>query len=175
MPPLPENSTKTWFFDYVQGSYSHTFQIRTTTGILIDSVDAALLLLLPSIGGLVSASLITAARLRNKGSLVSIPVDSERIGDTFGTGGVTNDNAPLSVKFVGRSLGGVRVSLTFFGYRQATSSWRLTETEDANVNDAVDTLNSGVDIFLAVDETKPLWYPYANIGANDHWVKRARG
>jgi hypothetical protein len=175
MPPIPENNTPVWFVDYQQGDFNHTFQVRSQEGESVAGFDAAMLALLPDVGGLVVAGLITGVRFRDAGSDIAVPVDSERIGDTFGSGSNNPDVAPLSIRFVGRDSIGVRVSITFFGYRLGTSSWRLTSTENADVADVVATLNSGPDFFVTIAQNKPIWYPYANINAHDHWVKRARG
>jgi hypothetical protein len=65
--------------------------------------------------------------------------------------------------------------MSFFGWPNALSNFRLTSGESVGVAAFVNaTLNAVATPLLTIGGTAPIWKPYADIKANDHWVKKAR-
>lgn len=175
MAKLPVNNTGVRFVDYANAIATHTFAVRFIAPIdetsFTNDVEAVLLRL----NDIVGASTVLGVRQRNQDSNVSFPVASGLVGYNFGTGAVDVDHNPIALTFVGRTINGVRARLSIFGYKGSTSAYRLTSAEFDGIQNAVAALNLAEDIFMAIDQEKPIWYPYADVKPNDYWVRRARG
>lgn len=174
MPTFPIDGTKRDIYTYTVGSFEHEFLVRSSMSASNAEVDEAVKTWLATITSLFFASVITQCRRADQGSNLFFPRASSAIAFTWGSG--TNDRTgnPMQLNFVGRSPLGVRSRLGLFGYKGAFSDWRLTGIESTAVQNAVDALNAEGFIFWSVDVNKPIWYPYANVGANDYWVKQSR-
>lgn len=99
--------------------------------------------------------------------------------------GAAGDNSyrPLFLSFQGRSPTGSRSSVYLYGTTASPTAasnepndYRLTTAEDPYVAAAVDALNGGVssDGAAAIDGTAAVWYPYANVGFNGAYQRKAR-
>lgn len=174
MAPLPPNNTVRYFYDYVQGSTTHTMMVRGTTGSTEATVDQAVEDLLGIIGGLFVSSTITAARIAAQGSNLTFPFASARIGDFFGTGAGNPITDARQITFVGRSPGGRRARVQLFGLANSINDYRVTPAETALIGTAVDALNNFGTDFAAIDGLTATWLPYANQSLNDYWVRQAR-
>ena len=118
---------------------------------------------------------VTAVQTAGDGSDIFLDVPgSTLVGFTWGSDPATDENNAVQLRFQGRSGSGRRVSFSVFGYVGSTSNYRLTAAEDAHVAAAVALLQAGDGSFCAIDGNIPTWKNYANVKANDHWVKEAR-
>lgn len=174
MAPLPPESTARYFVDYATCGEEHTMEIRATAVVSPATFGTILNNYLLNIQALIFPLTVNIVRFAATGSTISNPVTTGMEGQVRGAGTPTVDNVPIALNFVGRSGGGRRVRLMTFGYKGAVSAYRLTSAEDANISDAVDTLNTTANCFLAIDNTKPVWYAYANVLSNAYWQRRVR-
>lgn len=174
MAPLPPNSTGRYFCDYQLNAHEHTAMVRAnaivspaTMGVQLDQLFTALTSMLP---------VITVTRLRwsPSGSTVSTPVLSGIEGNSYGFGTITQEAEPRFLDFVGRSPGGRRCRMAVFGYAGPLSDYRLTSAENTDVALALTTLQGGANSWLAIDGTKPVWYPYVDVGYNAYWQRKLR-
>lgn len=172
--PLPVNNTKRYWYDYDQSGFTHTLEVRGSTGSTDATADAAVATILGDIGGLFVASVITAARKAAAGSNLSFPFTSARVGDNFGSGASNVTANPRQVSFVGRSPGGRRVRFSIFGFASNLVDYRLTTAESAAVLACVNHLNALGTDFVAIDGQTATWLGYANIGLNDYWLRQSR-
>jgi len=174
MAPLPHNNTAIYYLDYTVDAREHTLEVRFDGAVSPAAFGA-------SIGGLfvdnlANLDLLTVLGVRHQvqGSNVSNPVTSGIEGNTYGSGVAGADNVPKYINFIGRSSGGRRVRMMIFGYKGAISTWRLTTAENAGVSAGVARMNAASGLYLAIDAVEPLWYPYANVGFNAYWQRKAR-
>jgi len=174
MAPLSPDNTKRIYYTYNNGINDHTVVIRLAGATDIVQADALLGAVLAEIGVFFPETTITLVEESAMGSNIRIPVTSDRLGDSFGSGDATKDVDAQALTFVGKSGGGRLTRLSFFGYFGAISAYRLTGGENAAIADAVTALNTASLAGVAIDGQQVLWANYANIKPNDHWVKRAR-
>lgn len=91
-----------------------------------------------------------------------------------------SDNA-LALSFPCRSSAGLRGILFLYGcsYDPSTTSvandFRITSAEDSDISDAIAALTAAVPTLVCNDGSTANWYPYANLKANDYWVRKTRG
>jgi len=174
LAPLPHNNTAIYYVDYSVDQREHTTEVRFDGAVSPAAFGA-------SFGGLLTdnianLNLITILGVRHQvqGSNVSNPVTTGIEGNTYGVGVTGPDNVPKFLNFIGRSSGGRRVRLMLFGFKGAISTWRFTTVENAGVSAGVARMNAASGLYLAIDAVEPLWYPYANIGYNAYWQRKAR-
>lgn len=174
MAPLPPNNTIRFFVDYSQAFGPHTAVIRTNglaspanIGTLVDAI-------LTSLGPLIMATTIDVVRFAAAGSNISNPVTTGIEGNTYGAGSGSTFTAATSLNFVGRSSGGRRCRFELFGYESSVSDFRVTEAESTEVTAALATIRGAANSFLAIDNVKPVWYPYANVSINAYWQRKYR-
>lgn len=118
---------------------------------------------------------ITAVQLAAVGSDIFLDVaGSSLLSVTWGSDPASTEGNAVFAEAVGRSAGGRKVSFYLYGWKAASSSYRLTAAEDANVADAIGDLNGATDSFFAIDGLATVWKPYLNIKPGDHWVHKAR-
>jgi hypothetical protein len=93
------------------------------------------------------------------------------------------DYRPLFCSFMGRSAQGARAALFLFGFITSPNSadntandYRITSSESAAVQQAVVSLNNtpGGLKAHAIDGNPAVWYPYANVGFNAYYQRKAR-
>lgn len=172
--PLPANSTQRWFYDYACGTYSHTFVVRGRPAVTLSDVDDAVALILGDIGSLFTTSVMTGVRYALAGSDVTNAVPSDRISDTWGTGTPTAYHAATTMSFTGRDPAGYKARFFLFGFKEALLDYRLLTSESTPVLNAVNHLNSFGDAFDTVNGMSATWNSYANLGVNDHWMRKVR-
>jgi hypothetical protein len=138
----------------------------TSVDLFLQAIDPVLRLLT-----------VTGARHRVFGGTVSLPVTWTGAA-TYGTGAGDHNESANYFDFVGRSENGRRVRVAVFGTSvQADTSghdYRFASSAEANVAAAVIELNTPSDRWLAIDNFKPTWYAYANVGNNAYWRNRIR-
>lgn len=174
MPPSPVNGTKRTKVFYDVGGFEHQFLVRSLSGVSTADIAAAVEEWLTDLTSLFFASEVTAVQEAADGSNFFFPVTSPLIGHTWGSGANDRTGNPMQLNFVGRSNTGKRSRVGLFGYKGAFSDWRLSASESTPITDAVATLNLDNGVFIAIDESVPIWYPYADVGANDYWLKQSR-
>jgi hypothetical protein len=172
--PLNPNSTKRYFYEYQNSQNKHVLMVRASEGATDADVDGDLALLMGDIGGNFVASVFTGATKADAGSDIALPFSSGAVGDSFGTGTAIKQYDATALTFVGRTPGGRRTKVSIFGFKNDLSEFRMTSAESSDVANAVGHLNSFGFSFIAIDSLTAVWNGYADIKANDHWVKKAR-
>lgn len=174
MAPSPVDGTRRWKVFYDCGGFEHQFLVRMLVTATETDISALVAEFLTDVTSLFFASTVTAVQEAAKGSNFFFPITADLVGHTWGSGANNLTGNPMQLNFVGRSSTGKRVRLGLFGYKGSFSDWRMTGAESSVIADAVATLNFTTNIFIAIDESVPVWYPYADIGANDYWLKQSR-
>ena len=172
---LPPDNTICLFIDYQNAISAHTMLVRVVDSFGPTAYVTEVQAFLNALEDIIGASTITGVRRRNKNAHVSFPIGSTLVGTTFGDGPVTMDTNAVALSFVGRTPNGSRAKVSVFGYHGSISAYRLTPTEFGPIGTAVDALQGATDGFIAIDGARPQWYRYADIKANNYWVRRARG
>lgn len=175
MAPLPHNNTAIFYVDYTVINVQHTFELRATGGLSPASLGTFLNTFLGHLSADILSLTVNLVRFAAAGSNVSNPVTTGIEGTVYGSGAGTPDSVPAFLNFIGRSTGGRRVRLAVFGYKTNFSNFRLLNSEDTHVADAVGDLNGLANGALAIDGIKPVWYPYANVGFSAYWIRQVRG
>lgn len=177
MAPIPSNNTAVLFVDYQTCGEDHTVQCRFDAPSTVDDAMAAVAAVWGAMDSLLYLCTVTGARVRANGSNITLPVAWPEAA-TFGSGAGPHQASAYYVDFIGRSPGGRRVRMGFFGAQANADAiaedFRLSSTDSGVVGDAVDILNSADGTCLAVDGLQPIWYPYADIGTNAYWRNRIR-
>lgn len=175
MAPLPESSTERWRYTYQNALNVHTLMFRIVSGTPTADVDAIMQALMSSVGIAMIASTITSLDKALLGSDIFNPVgDGVLVGDSFGSGVGTLLQDATAVGFVGRGDDGRRARFFLYGASFEDANFRLTTAESPAVVTMLVTLNDPDTPLLTIGGSAPIWKAYANIKANDHWVKRAR-
>jgi len=171
---LPASNTERWFLQYSVGGHQHTMMMRTEEGTsstdVSDAFDEFLTQIAPG------ASLITIVGLEVAAVNSDVRNPSVWGGDaTYGTGTPPAGYDPVELTFTGRTTGGHKARVSFFGYDGSIpDDFRLGAGDDANVDAARATLSANPGRWIAIDGLSVIWHPYANVGFNDHWVKVQR-
>jgi len=174
LSPLPANNTDRFKLTYFDGYHNHSLVCRTAD-VGFGTVNTALDGFLTAIEGLLGLITIIGLELAEAGSDVFNPSVWSGAA-TYGAGTLSAINRPFSLSFTGRASSGRKARVFIFGVDSPTDdTWRFTTSESGFVNDAVAALTAVGGTFLAIDALTPTWHPYANFGANDHWVKVIRG
>lgn len=174
---LPPTNTQRWFYDYTVEGDQHSLMMRSANDITPAEAAEAIDLFLLAIDGELVEITTVGLRVAEAGSNITNPASPTGLSATYGSGSGVIINAPLQVTFVGRSADGHKARVGIFGWNgQTDDSWRMTIAENAGVAAEVTNLNSlsAAGLFVSISGEGALWKPYANIGYNDHWVKRAR-
>lgn len=88
---------------------------------------------------------------------------------------------PYTLSFVGRSTAGLRWVLYQYGgilYPEGNANlydYRASAADYVEIGDTQAFLNGESGTFVANDDNPVLVKPYANLKANDYWVRKARG
>lgn len=64
--------------------------------------------------------------------------------------------------------------MAVFGYSTLSGNYRVNPTESILVDAAIDALQAAAGGIIGIDGLTPVWYEYANVQVNDHWVKEIR-
>jgi len=174
MAVLPPESTARFFIDYSTENQNHTLLCRSNGIVSPGALGANVDTLLTALTTLFSLITIVGVRFAAQGSTFSFPVISGIEGNTYGASTIGSDNAPHQLNFIGRSSGGKRCRVGIFGFKGATSSWRLHDAESGPIGNAINHLNASVGLWLAIDGIEPVWYPYANVLFNAYWTRNVR-
>lgn len=177
MAPLPGNNTDILFLDYVTCGEPHTTQVRfNDDGSVTEAMDL-LDEILTAISGRLRLLTVTGARVRAMGGSVSLPVTWGG-SSTYGSGAGAHFESAYYMDFIGRSALGRRARLAVFGATApadiTNDDFRVTSSEDSGVLAAVNALNAGTGVGIAIDGLAVTWYPYVNIGTNAYWRNHIR-
>lgn len=174
MAPIPVTNTPRWKVSYTVGGFAHQFLVRLSPEFVEATAVSEIGAWLLANTSLFWASVVTKVEQAEQGSNLFFPIDTTLDGFAWGGGANSVGNNPLQLNYVGRSPGGRRCRVGLFGYKGAFSEWKLTPAEVAAVGTAVTALNSATSAFYAIDGFPPVWYPYADVGVNDYWVRQSR-
>lgn len=175
MAPLNPNSTARLKVFYQNSQAEHTLLIRTSTILSANDAEVVLQNVLGDVGAAFSFSEITAVQFAAEGSDIFLDfTGTTLIGDNWGADPATEETNATGMTFVGRTQNGRRTKFTLFGYKNPLSEFRITAAESEPIENAVIELNTPSDGFLGIDGFPAVWKNYADIKANDHWVKEAR-
>lgn len=179
MAPLPYNNTDIMTFTYSWDHGTSQFQIRYDAGIASEAfVAQSATDFLNTLGGVLDDQwTIIASRRQSQGTNVSVP-SVMPTGLSITGLSQQSQNRPLELTFVGRSNTGRRAELSIFGTLfTANDKYRYLASTTSEIANALNVLNDDVNyqgVFLAIDGTRPLWYPYANVNYNSYWERRQR-
>lgn len=175
MAALPDNLTARQYYDYQQGAFQHTLMVRCTDSESVAQVDTQMDAIWTAVAAQLVQTTIIGVRRSPEGSNNSFPVSSTVAGKTYGIGTSTTLNCAQFITFVGRSVGGRRARMTFFGYDGTVpADFRLTVADLGMIGVVSGLLNAQAFMFLAADALRPTWYSYANFGYNAYWQRNNR-
>lgn len=175
MAPINPNNTARMKVFYQNAIAEHAVIVRFENGSGLSDAELRFSNLVDAISPLFSFSEVTAVQQAAEGLDIFNDVPgSSLLGITWGSGPATKDNNAVAGTFVGRSTAGRRTRVSFFGYKGATSDYRLTATESTDVGDALTVLEAATASFQAIDGNLPIWKQYIDVKAFDHWVDAAR-
>lgn len=174
MAPLSPDNTQRWYYTYQQGEVSHELVLRGNSAGTLIAADAVVAGILTGVGAHFIASTITGVEHSAAGSNLRFPVDSDRVGDVFGSGTPTAYHKATYMGWVGRSEGGRRARLFLFGYKDALLNYRILASADSGVDDSIGVLNTADTVGVGIDAQNVIWHNYVNLGVNDHWEGKAR-
>lgn len=173
MAPLNPNNTERYKVFYTNSGHQHTTQVRTDS-VSPSSFGAEFDLLMQSISGDLTATVIDEVQFAASGSDIFNAVASGIEGNTYGSGAGDDRTASQYADFVGRSTGGRRVRLAIFGLVNTSLDNRFVAGESAAFDAAVALLNATTPQYLAIDGIKGVWKTYTNTGFNAHWQRAVR-
>jgi len=175
MAPINPNNTARLKIFYQNAVAEHNVVVRFEDGSGLADAEIRFTNLVGALDPLFSFSEVTAVQQAAEGLDIfnDIP-GSSLLGLTWGSAPATKDNNAVAATFVGRSTAGRRSRLSLFGYKGATSDYRLTVAESSDISDALGAIEAATASFLAIDGNQPIWKQYVDVKAFDHWVDAAR-
>lgn len=185
MPDFAPNYTPRYKLRYFANGHNHTQLWRPPTTQTI--ADAATFALFVSGYYAAAATLLyddvvpIDASWAEADSDIFLPCAIPTIIGTGAAGPGPVQSGPVALSFVGRSTAGLRWVLYQYGsiiepggFADA-QNYRVTSAEETGVLDIVGFLNGESGTFVANDDFPVLVKPYANVKANDYWVRKTRG
>lgn len=177
MAPLDSSNTGRVWLSYSDGINEHTmlwrFNSATSNAAEVMTYQAQWLAALDPVLYEVT---ITGVKAAAPGSNVSVPI--AWTGDaTYGTGAATAVNAPVEIRYEGRSVGGRRVSAHMYGYNVGVpGTFRIGITPASELDDALVVLQAATatGAMVAIDNGAANWHTYVNIQYNSYWEAAAR-
>jgi hypothetical protein len=118
-----------------------------------------------------------SAEVAHEGSEVFLPVVwGDPIISSTAAGVTPQDEYGRYVNFVGRTIGGSRVTYYLFNVEKntGTANNRLTSAENINVASVIATLQGAGVNLVGIDQNPFVMKSYANTGINDAVAKKAR-
>lgn len=172
MAPLPPNSTPRFKVLYTQLGVQHELQIRSeespsVIGTIVTSLFSALT-------GAIASLSIDEVQFAADGSDIFNAVTSGIEGDTFGIGGHPASDAATFWSVIGRTSGGRRVRLYFFGMGGMGADYRYSAGENATSDALLDALADWPTEIIGIDGLSPVWKSYVNAGVNAHLQRALR-
>lgn len=177
LTPLPANTTRRYFLIYTAGGIQHSFQVRSTETIsdaeAIGAFQSHLAIITPR---LFTDTSFFALERADIGSDIRNPVPGWTTVSGEMVAGVPVNEKAYSVSFRGRSTTGRKVKNLLFGANVTREAdWETTPpAEDEFGIFIANALNGAARLYMAIDGSKPLWYPNMLQDYNDHWEKELR-
>lgn len=172
MAPLAPSNTARFRFHYTTVGQNHTLQIRSTSSPV--AVGEFFRNIMEALGTSIFSLTLNSVDFAAIGSDIFNPIVTGQEGEVWGTGPGADFNTPWALTFIGRTTGGRRVRMAVFGYSTLSGNYRVNPTESILVDAAIDALQAAAGGIIGIDGLTPVWYEYANVQVNDHWVKEIR-
>src|SRR5215207_569859 len=172
MAPLPPNSTPRFRVKYTNVAHQHTMEIRSheSPSIVGDLVND----LFTEMSPLLFPTVIDSLEFAADNSNIFNPVTAGVVGNTYGSGSPFVQNAAWFISYIGRTSGGRRVRLYFFGVSQLGVDYRFPAAENADVDATRAVLGAAGGEIVGIDDLVPVWKSYANAGVNAYWQRNLR-
>lgn len=175
MAPLPPQSTARYIVHYSQGGNEHIQVYRSQPPASPAAMSTFLEALWAEMSPLLLACTITGVGFIADETTIENSVSMPNfVGDTYGSGAGSTVQSTGFLNFVGRTTGGRRVRLSFFGSNTVDETFRIHSTEAEPVNDALIVLNSQAVGLVGIDSLPITWKPYVNFAYNAHWQRAER-
>lgn len=175
MAPLDPNSTFRLKVEYQNAVASHTWMLRLPSVDEVADAEALVTAVTTDLDTLFAFSEVTSVQFAPAASDIFLDLPSSTLlGTSWGAGAATPEINAQQLRFQGRTSTGRRYFFELFGYKGVLSDFRLLSSESEPVEAAVATLNGAAGTIVGIDGNNITWKTYANVKANDHWVKEAR-
>jgi len=172
MAPLPPSNTPRFKVLYTQLSVQHELQIRShESPSVIGTIVNALFFTLDSA---IAELSIDEVQFAADGSDIFNAVTSGIEGNTYGISGHPASDAATFWSLIGRSSGGRRVRLFFYGMGGMGGDYRYAAGENATADALVAAINDWPTEVVAIDDVPPVWKTYVNAGVNAHLQRSLR-
>jgi hypothetical protein len=176
MTPLSPYNTQRYLVHQVTNGGSHTTLFRANSASTPATVIAAINSFLTQLKGSMlttwSAVGLDYAPAFNP---VTTPQTFTAIVGTNSTGATDHTKDPIFITFLGRTSGGRRARLSFFGSAFVPDqNYRIDPGQAANLTTCIGILNGDTSGLSAIDGSKPLWKLYVDAGFNAYQQRRAR-
>jgi hypothetical protein len=172
MAPLAPSNTPRFKALYTQLGVQHELQIRSSAspavvGTMYDGLFTVLT-------GAIASLSIDEVQFAPTGSDIFNPVTTGIEGNTYGIGGHPASDAATFWSLIGRTPGGRRVRLFFYGMGGMGADYRYAAGENATADSLVATVQAfGADV-EGIDGLTPTWKTYVNAGVNAHLQRSLR-
>jgi len=174
MAALPASNTPRFKLRYNDGYNEHAMIARSGTGSAT-TASASFDAFLTAHNAYIATITIVGLEYAPSGSDIFNPVTWSGAA-SYGTGTLAALERPYTYSYTGRSPGGHKCRVFLFANNvHGTGSWRIPSATGNFVEAALAALALGGVMFRAIDNQVPVWNKYANQGANDHWMRLARG
>lgn len=174
MSALPEDNTARYKAFYTAVGETHTAQVRAGGVHSPSGFGTWLDGLLTQLAGALYPVQVTKVEFAATGSNIFNIVTTGIEGNAYGTGTPTGIFKPQFVAFQGRSSGGHRARLSFYGMKAEEDDFRFENGENTNVDNAIAFMQTVSPYAYAIDGLRPSWYIYANTGFNAYWQRKNR-
>ena len=175
LPALPPENTERWWIIYSNNGVEHRTMARTLVGLTAAQMSVNFGNLFTALNGVLNVTTILGMEKAAKGSNVRNPQTYSGPGSVGSGTEVDTDGRARAWSFVGRSTNGRKSRLFIFGGKTFTEGdYRIDGSESAAILAAISALQTPAAAFLSIDELKPVWSNYVNIGYSDHWIKQFR-
>lgn len=187
MADYAPNYTSRYRMRYRALGQVHTAQLRIARSHPGPAAQGVVMFqdLLETIAGkLVADWTVLGADVAAADSDIFLPSSSIPMQPTVSAVAADESYKPVYLSFVGRSTSGLRAALFIYGINFAptgadntSNDYRILSTEDSAIASAVAVLNNGSGSaanLVANDDAPVVWYPYANMGFNSYYQRKAR-
>lgn len=173
----PDIYTRRFYFDYSNAVSQHTMLVRVLPEVDLSVFWPIMDSFFTQVSQLTASFQIDQVRQGEPGSTFTFPVVTGLEGNTYGDTLFPADanSNPRALSFVGRDGLGVRGRLFVYGAQAQDNNYRITSAENTVVADLVNFLNERESTFVTITGNANNWNSYANLKANDYWVRRSRG
>lgn len=177
MTPLSSLNTQRYLLHQITNGGAHTTLFRanaaSTPATVIAAINTFLNQLKASMWTTWSAVGLDYAPAFS--SVTTPQTFSTIVGTSAGAGATDHQRDPIFITFLGRTAGGRRARLTFFGSAfTPDQNYRIDTGQAANMTSCIAILNGDTSGLCAIDGNKPLWKVYLDTGYNAYHQRKAR-